>query len=253
MKRKNEQESVPEIVAYTKYYEHDGMLRAYANRAMLLAMLFGVIALGSLAFAVYVRLQPPTIIRVDKDGDATVVGARARTDPVSRLATVLSAQARTDGTGETSAAPTDMEARAVLRAFLQHYLRYTPDSVTRDLAESLNMMTTNLRKLTMDKLRKEDMIGRIQQDHIISDFRIRSIDRSKDTPWSYVVFGVKEIHRVKSGAEVTDRIVGQYNLRLVEEQRTELNPSGLLVADFSEQQMVGERDNGLLQRSELDK
>ena len=197
MKRRNEQESVPEIVAYTKYYEHDGMLRAYANRAMLLAMLFGVIALGSLAFAVYVRLQPPTIIRVDKDGDATVVGARARTDPVSRLATVLSVQARTDGTGETSAAPTDMEARAVLRAFLQHYLTYTPDSVTRDLAESLNMMTTNLRKLTMDKLRKEDMIGKIQQDHIISDFRIRSIDRSKDTPWSYVVFGVKEIHRIQ--------------------------------------------------------
>jgi hypothetical protein len=52
---------------------------------------------------------------------------------------------------------------------------------------------------------------------------------------------------------VTDRIVGQYNLRLVEDRRTELNPSGLLVADYFEQQMVGERDNGLLQRSELDK
>ena len=253
MKRKNEGPDIPEIGAYTKYYEHDGMLRAYANRAMLLAMLFGVIALGSLAFAVYVRLQPPTIIRVDKDGDATVVGDRARTDPVSKLALVLSSEAGSNGTSENSAAPTDMEARAVLRTFLQHYLTYTPDSVTRDLAESLNMMTTNLRKLTMDKLRKEDVVGKIQQDHIISDFRIRSIDHSRDTPWSYVVFGVKEIHRIKSGSEVTDRIVGQYNLRLVEEQRTELNPSGLLVADFSEQQMVGERDNDLLQRSELDK
>ena len=253
MKRKNEDPDIPEIAAYTKYYEHDGMLRAYANRAMLLAMLFGVIALGSLAFAVYVRIQPPTIIRVDKDGDATVVGARARTDPVSRLALVLSADAGPNGSGENSAAPTDMEARAVLRTFLQHYLTYTPDSVTRDLAESLNLMTTNLRKLTMDQLRKEDTIGKVQQDHIISDFRVRSIERSMETPWSYVVFGVKEIHRIKSGTEVTDRIVGQYNLRLVEEQRTELNPSGLLVADFSEQQMVGERENGLLQRSELDK
>ena len=253
MKRKHQESDIPEIAAYTRYYEHDGMLRAYANRAMLLAMLFGVIALGSLAFAAYVRLQPPTIIRVDKDGDATVVGARARKDPVSTLAMVLSAQAGTDGSRETSVAPTDMEARAVLRTFLQHYLTYTPDSVTRDLAESLNMMTTNLRKLTMDKLRNEDTIGKIQQDHIISDFRVRSIERSKDAPWSYVVFGVKEIHRIRNGTEVTDRIVGQYNLRLMEEQRTELNPSGLLVADFSEQQMVGERDNGLLQRSELDK
>ena len=253
MKRKNEDRDTPEIAAYTKYYEHDGMLRAYANRAMLLAMLFGVVALGSLAFAVYIRIQPPTVIRVDKDGDATVVGARNRTDPVSKLALVLSADAGSNGISENSAAPTDMEARAVLRTFLQHYLTYTPDSVTRDLAESLNMMTTNLRKLTMDKLRKEDTIGKIQLDHLISDFRIRTIERSKDTPWSYVVFGVKEIHRIKNGTEVTDRIVGQYNIRLVEQQRTELNPSGLLVADFSEQQMVGERENGLLQRSELNK
>jgi type IV secretory pathway TrbF-like protein len=241
----------PEILAYAKYYEHDGMLRAYANRAMYSAMLFGVIALSSLGFAIYVRIQPPTVIRVDKDGEATVVGARLGVNPVARLAGALSAEAVTSTSD--SAAPTDLEGRAVLRRFLQHYLSYTPDSVTRNLAESLNMMTANLRKLSMDKLRDDDTIGKIQQDEIISDFRIRSIERSKDAPWSYAVFGVKEIHKIKNGTEVTDRIVGQYNLRLVEDRRTELNPSGLLIADYSEQQMVGERDNGLLQRSELDK
>jgi len=242
----------PEMLAYTKYYEHDGMLRAYANRAMYSAMLFGVIALASLGFAIYVRIQPPTVIRVDKDGEATVVGARVTADPASRLAGVLSTEAATAGSSKT-AAPTDLEAHAVLRRFLQHYLSYTPDSVTRNFAESLNMMTANLRKLTMDKLRDDDTIGKIQQDQMISDFRIRSIERSKDAPWNYIVFGVKEIHKIKNDTEVTDRIVGQYNLRLVEERRTEFNPSGLLVADYSEQQMVGERDNGLLQRSELDK
>lgn len=243
----------PGIATLTKYYEHDGMLRAYANRAMFLAMLFAVIALGSLGFAIYVRIQPPTIIRIDKDGEATVVGARGRLDLVSRLAGVLSAQADTTNAAPGSPAPTDLERRAVLRRFLQHYLSYTPDSVTRNFAESLNMMTVNLRKLTMDRLRDDDTIGKIQQDQIISDFRIRSIERSKQMPWSYVVFGVKEVHKINSGAEVTDRIVGQYNLRLVEQPRTELNPSGLLVADYSEQQMVGERDNSLLQRSALDK
>jgi type IV secretory pathway TrbF-like protein len=242
----------PEITAFTKYYEHDGMLRAYANRAMFLAILFGVISLGSLGFAIYVRIQPPTIIRVDKDGDAMVVGASSGRDPAAKLARLLSAEAA-ESAASNSAAPTDLEGRAVLRRFLQHYLSYTPDSATRNLAESLNMMTANLRKLTMDKLRDDDTIGKIQQDQIISDFRIRSIERSKDAPWSYVVFGVKEIHRIKNGTEVTDRIVGQYNLRLAEERRTELNPSGLLVADYSEQQMVGDRDNSLLQRSELDK
>jgi len=245
-----ESKPASEITAYTKYYEHDGMLRAYANRAMFLAILFGVISLGSLGFAIYVRIQPPTVIRVDKDGDAMVVGASSGRDPAAKLAGLLSAD---ESATSNSAAPTDLEGRAVLRRFLQHYLSYTPDSATRNLAESLNMMTANMRKLTMDKLRDDDTIGKIQQDQIISDFRIRSIERSKDAPWSYLVFGVKEIHRIKNGTEVTDRIVGQYNLRLVEERRTELNPSGLLVADYSEQQMVGDRDNSLMQRSELDK
>src|SRR6266496_3573180 len=68
--------SVPEKARYTKYYEHDGQLRAYANRSMLMAGLFGVIALVSLSFAIYVRLQPPTVIRVSADGEATVVGGR---------------------------------------------------------------------------------------------------------------------------------------------------------------------------------
>src|SRR5260370_27662502 len=74
---------LPDVAGYTKYYEHDGMLRAYANRTMLLAMIFGVLALASLGFAIYVRLQPPTVIRVDKDGNALVVGGPRR----GRLAT----------------------------------------------------------------------------------------------------------------------------------------------------------------------
>src|SRR5215471_7429683 len=78
------QNEIPEIAAYTRYYEHDGMLRAYANRAMLLAILFASIAVGSLGFAIYVRIQPPTIIRIDKDGNAEVVGG-TRQNRVSQL------------------------------------------------------------------------------------------------------------------------------------------------------------------------
>src|SRR5581483_4858723 len=251
MKRKDSTES-PEVARLTRYYEHDGMLRAYANRAMFLAILFGTIAFASLGFAIYIRVQPPTVIRVDKDGNATVVGGGSRTSPTSAIERMLTAQAAgPDATA--SAAPTDLEGKAVVRHFLDHYLSYTPDSAARNLAEALNLMTVNLRSFTMNKLRDDDTLGKIQQDHIISDLRIRSIERAKSGPWDYVVFAVKEIHKVRDGAEATDRIVGQYNIRLVEEQRSELNPSGLLVAEYSEKQMVGERDNGLQQKSELDK
>jgi len=235
---------LPEIARFTKYYEHDGMLRAYSNRAMLLAVVFGVIALASLGLAIYVRIQPPTVIRVDKDGNAVVMGAAAHR--LDKPGFSLSAEAATE------AAPTDLEGRAVVRRFLEGYLSYTPDSVERNLSESLNMMTKNLRVYTMNKLRDEDTVGKIKDDHIISDFRIRTIEREKDAPWAYVAFGVKEVRRIHNGTETTDLIVGRYNVRLAEDRRSEVNPAGLLVAQYSEQQMVGDKDAGLLQKSSLD-
>jgi hypothetical protein len=105
----------------------------------------------------------------------------------------------------------------------------------------------------MSKLRDDDTLGNIQQNHIISELRIRSVERANTGPWAYIAFAVKEIHKVRDGVEDTDRIVGQYNIRLVEEQRSELNPSGLLVAEYSEKQMLGERDNALEQKSQLQK
>jgi len=245
MKRENPQ--VPEIAHYTKYYEHDGMLRAYANRSMVLAMIFGVLALGSLGFAIYVRIQPPTVIRVDKDGNAIELAG-----PSSVRAAALSTSIDPPSNGSPNGAPTDIEGRAVVRQFLIRYLAYTPDSVDRNFAEALNMMTANLRLYTMNRLRDDDTVGKIRADHVIADFEIRSIDHVKDTPWTYTVFGVKEIHRVRSQTETTDQIVTKYNVRLVETARTESNPSGLLVAEYGEQQMVGDRETGLLQRSDLD-
>ena len=232
-----------EVARYTKYYEHDGLLRAYANRAMLLALIFAVLALASLGFAIYVRVLPPTVIRVDKDGNASVVG------PVRAGSVAL----RVPADASVGVAPADLEGRASVRRFLARYLSYTPDSVDRNLAEALNMMTANLRVFTMNKLRDNDTVGKIKDEHIISDFDIRSIEHVKGTPWTYTVFGVKEVHRVKSGAEVTDHIVGRYNVRFVETARSEVNPSGLLVAEYGEQQMVGDREAGLLQQSGLDK
>jgi hypothetical protein len=245
MKRVAAEDGLPEMIGYTKYYEHDGMLRAYANRAMVLAFMFGAVAVGSLGFAIYVRLQPPTIIRVDRNGDASVVGASGTRDRSGGLSFFAVAAA--------DANPTEIEAKAVVRRFLEHYLVYTPATVDRNLAESLNMMTANLRMYTMNKLRDEDTVGKIKEDRIISNFRIRSIEPVKDSPLTYIAFGVKEIHRVRNRVEATDRIVGRYNVRLVQDRRSEFNASGLLVAEYWEQQMVGDRNTDLLQQSDLER
>src|ERR1700704_6023078 len=99
-------QEVPERARYTKYYEHDGQLRAYANRSMLMAGLFGGITFISLLFAIYVRLQPPTVIRIAADGEATVVGGRQVAASVTAgLVKVLAA------TQSGDVAPTDVEGR----------------------------------------------------------------------------------------------------------------------------------------------
>jgi hypothetical protein len=210
---------------------------------MVLAILFGVIAMSSLGFAIYVRVQPPTVVRVDKDGNATAVGATAAEG--TPAAAIFTAQAATD------AAQSELEAKAVVRRFLENYQGYTAATVDQNLATALNMMTANLRTYSLGKLRDEDTVGKIKEDRITSQFLIRTIEPVKNAPWTYVAFGVKEVRRVRNRVESTDRIVGRYNVRLLQDRRSEANPSGLLVAEFSEQQMVGERDGDLLQQSQL--
>jgi len=244
MKRTFERTDLPERLQYTKYYEHDGTLRAYANRAMVLAVLFAVIAIASLGFTIYIRVQPPTVVRVDAEGQATAIGASANGAKPAPI-TPLTVEAAADP------APSEIEAKAVVRRFLEQYLAYTPATVDQNFAAALNMMTANLRTHSLGKLRDDDTLGKIKQDRIIAQLRIRTIEPVKNAPLAYVVFGVKEIHRLRQRVESTDRIIGRYNVRLVQDRRSESNPSGLLVAEFSEQQMVGERDADLLQRSQL--
>jgi hypothetical protein len=173
MKNGNDGQNAPEKVGYTRYYEHDGMLRAYANRSMVLAMVFGVIALSSFAFAVYVRLQPPTVIRVDSEGEAAIVGGTPSPGHTRGLTFTASA---------AEAAPTDVEAKAVVRRFLDHYLNYTPATVDRQMADALNMMTGNFKALVLSRLREDDTINKIQDDQIITNFTVRTISAVQGSP-----------------------------------------------------------------------
>ena len=239
---------LPEKAQLTKYYEMDGALRAYANRMAILGMTCGVLAVGALGLFAYVRLQPPVVIRVDQAGEATVVGG----DTVHLGQGLMLDRARRRS-GPEGAAPSDVEGRALARKFLTAYLTYTPANVERQYADALNMMTLNFRTLTMNKFREEDMIGKVKADSITSG-RARSVRLSPPPgmPWTYQVFASKEVHRLNSQRiENTERMVCRYQVRLVYSGRTQAHPSGLLVGDFWEQQMVGERDIDLEQRSAL--
>jgi hypothetical protein len=116
--RNNEQEAeLPEKLRYSRYYEHDGVLRAYANRAMVLSFLCVPATLLALGFAVYVRVQPPTVIRVDENGQAGIVGPQKPSLSITQGAAVE---------------PSEFEKRAFVRQFLERYLNFSLSNVSRN-------------------------------------------------------------------------------------------------------------------------
>jgi len=230
----------PEQLRYSRYYEHDGALRAYANRAMLLAFVSAAIALLAIALAAYVRIQPPTVIRVDSTGEAAIIG---KTKPI---VTVSQTPADTE--------PTELEKWAFAKRFLDCYLSFSPNNVSGNWADALNMMTANLRHLAYTKMQQDNLVGKIQEDQTRSEFHLRRLEGSKDSPLTYTAFGVKEIHHVhEDHSESTEKIVSEFHVRLVVEKRSKQNPSGLLIGEYWEQPIEGEKRNLALQETEQKK
>jgi hypothetical protein len=233
---KQEETEQPEKLRYSRYYEHDGALRAYANRAMLLAFLSIPTALLAVGFAVYVRLQPPTVIRVDENGQAAIVGQAKPSISVTQ---------------GVPAEPSDFEKRAFVRQFLENYLNFSPANVSRNWADSLNMMTGNLRRTAFAGMQKENLIGKIEDEQTSSDFQLRSLEASKDEPLTYTAFGVKEVHHIHDHNETIDKVVSEFHVRLVVEKRSDRNPSGLLIGEYWERPIEGEKRDWVLQQAGL--
>lgn len=236
-----QKEQAPEKLRYSRYYEHDGALRAYANRAMVLAMLCLPTTLIAVTMAAYVRLQPPTVIRVDPSGSASILGKKPT--PIERV--LVSQGANT--------APSDFEKKAYVRLFLDRYLSFSPDSVDRNWSDGLNMMTSNLRRATLAAIKKDNVVGKIEDEQITSVFHLHSIEPAKEDPLSFTAFGAKEVHRVHDRQESTDKLVGEFHVRLITERRSDENPSGLLVAEYGERLIEGERRDAITQATALDK
>ncbi len=138
-----------------------------------------------------------------------------------------------------------------MRLFLEHYLNFSPASVANNWAESLNMMTANLRRLTLNALKSDNTVGKISDDQMSSLFHLRMVEASKEDPLSFTVYGVKEVHRVREHKEDFDKIVGEYHIRLVSEKRSEQNPSGLLVGEYWEREIEGEKRDAILHDTAL--
>lgn len=217
-----------------KYYEVDGALKANANRAWLLAFLTIPIALLAIGFAVFVRMQPPTVIRIGPGGEAAVLGKVTKT-------------------GEMSSTGTDeFLNEAFVKRFLASYLNYAPTNVDDRWAVSLNMMTRNLRAYTIKAMGDDNTRGKIDDGQIQSVFHLREIDPVAGEPMTYVVYGVKDVHRLSTGSETTDHFVNEYRVRLIADRRSDANPDGLWIAEYRERPIDGERREQILSAPDND-
>jgi VirB8 protein len=217
-------------LARPKYYEMDGALRANANRAWLLAFLTIPIALLAIGFAVFVRLQPPTVIRIGPNGDVSALGKPAK-GAVTDLAT--------GGTDQ-------FLDEAFVKRFLTSYLNYSPADVDDHWANSLNMMTRNLRAYTLKAMADDNTRGKIDDGQIQSAFHLREIETVGGEPLTYLVYGVKDVHHLANGTETTDHFVNEYRVRLIADKRSDVNPDGLWIAEYSERPIDGERRDRIL-------
>ncbi len=221
---------IPAEAVRPKYYEVDGALKANANRAWLLAFLTVPVALLALGLAVFVRLQPPTVIRIGSNGEASVLGHE------TKGAAVSGATAGTD----------ELLNEAFAKRFLTEYLNYMPSDVDERWAASLNMMTRNLRGYTLKAMADDNTRGKVDDDQVQSVFHLREIDAVPGEPLTFLAYGVKDVHHVTKGTEITDHFVNEYRIRLVADRRSDVNPDGLWIANYSERPIEGERRDRIL-------
>lgn len=211
------------------YYEVYGAEIASRNRWFVITIVSLMTTAVAIAFAIMVRIQPPTLIQL-KNGEATLIGS----DVKGKVADSVS-----PGSDEIS-------NEAFVQGFLSNYLNYTPSDIDEHWRIALNMMTKSLRAATKAALTAADDRGKIDREHIESDFHMRHFEKLPGERLSYVIYGVKDVHHLIDGNETTDHFVSEYRVELSTETRSKTNPNGLWIAAYSENPIEGEQKNQVL-------
>lgn len=216
----------PTLEKQPKYYEMDGALRAYANRTLVLAWVFGLVALIAILVVMFVRLQPPTVIRVAPDGQATIIGPKA--SGIANVPVELKSV-------QVEQAPTEFEKEDYVRRFVTLYYNYDPHTLPEQWANALNMMTVNSRQVALQEFKKNDTVGTREDALERSSIAIKEIDQDPVDILSYNVYATVTIHKTDERRnETVTQFVENIIVHLALTQRSSEFPSGLLVSSMEE-------------------
>jgi hypothetical protein len=219
-----------------KFYEMDGALRAYSNRSIALAGVMGLVALIAVAGFFLVRLEPPTVIRIGSDGQASVI-TPYHTAKAHFLPSVLAANA---------AEPDELTKQGFIKIFLNRYLTYDPHTLSHNWADAMNQVTVDLRRTALADMEKNNTVGTLEGEDASSAFKLSRIEASKDDSMNYTVFGVRTVRRVTNESESIAQLVEEYHIHLKTIHQSADNPSGLLIDEYWSNQIEGEKRAAVL-------
>ena len=211
------------------FWEADGALRAYANKVSIIAVVLGLSNMGLGAALVFTRSRPPTVISVSADGKASVVGATVANGPQENL---------TRDQTIAREIPSDIEKKNYVLTFVNQYMGYDQHTISDHWAAAMNMMTSNLQDIVKAELTSSNAVGKYEADHTRSLVAITSMQPDPNDPLMWHVYASRTVTQLKGKQEVAQKLIESYTVRLVDTgTRTELNPSGLLIAEFKTQNL----------------
>lgn len=211
------------------FYEADAAVKTMGNRALVVAGIAVFCALLAVAAFLFAYMRPPTVIRILPNGTAQVISGSSRL--------VENAVPSVLRNVTESEAPTADEKENYVRTFVTSYMNYDSHNLTANWSTALNMMTDNLRSTAMEQFRKNNTIGELEQDHVRSALTITSVQQDSSDPYTYHVYGVRTVNKTVGNNAQDVKLVEAYQVKLTTTKRSVDDPSGLLVADFSIQQI----------------
>lgn len=211
------------------FWEADGALRAYANRAIIAVVALSLAVIVLTFDVIFTHAKAPMVIRVGPDGAATVLSA----DGSNRHDEAVARQ-------EIAAmAPDSMEVQHFVIDFVTAYMQYDQNSVDDNWARAVSMMTSNLKAQVLKKMTDDNSVGKVEDSHERSVVTISSLQPDQKDPMLWHVYAQRNVTRVSNQDRKEDAstLAEAYTIRLVEGPRSVSDPSGLMIAEFHAQQI----------------
>ncbi|MDA9101349.1 VirB8/TrbF family protein [Omnitrophica bacterium] len=195
-----------------RYYEVFGDLEAQAEFLKLMSLVLFVLLFLALMGAFVLAKRPPLVIRVDQVGKAEAIRDM-----------------------ESHNAVTEPEIFHFSKTFVRRYGEYNAYTISRDMAEAWNMMSSRYQDLAKRSLIESGVLAKIEESQLHSSIEFKEEAIQRRTP-EHVRVELVWVRTLMSYRDPDFRqstlLKSELVLKKVPRKLTE--PSGLLVEDYRE-------------------